>query len=206
MEATMATLLMENGEADDDSTDFKLGANSPGTWKPTGAYSVEITYKTIGGERVYEYKDAPTSPDFPLLPGATSFFQDQLKADDGLKALASAENGDQSLDLKITSDCIVIMRTDDEKEMTWSVDDVKQAIMTKGVGREGMYFGLRLIDQGISYLPGKFPTGRVCKQISFGAKLNTGGKPGDGHPFALNVIIEGTEDRIDPDIRNPGLA
>jgi hypothetical protein len=194
----MATAVLDNLEADEAEPEFKLGRNAPSGWDPMEAYSVEITYRTENGKHIYEYKDAPTSPDLPLLPRATAI-------EGAWKSLATHEAGG-GLDLKITSDCIVVMRTDDEKDISWSVDTAKQAIMTKGVGREDMYFGLRLYDQGIAYLPGDFPAGKVCKQISFGARLNSSGKPGDGHPFALYVMVEGTSDRIDPDIRNPGLS
>jgi hypothetical protein len=110
-----------------------------------------------------------------------------------------------SLDLGVVEDCIILMATEADKGLSWSLDT--DAFSLKDSADERYYFSLKYVDRGVAFDRASFPQGRKCTQICFGARLNVDRPERNRHAFSLNVELE-RDGRvlpilIDPDIQNP---
>lgn len=175
--------------------EFELAPDAPGGFYPDDAYSLELTYDF----------DANDKPVYAYRKTTESFFSTADSAVTSWSAFLPVEEFRNILDMHIRTNCMVVLRTDEDKDLFWSLQ--KDALTTKQ-DRKTYYFELRYRNGPYKYTRQTYP-GNTCKEISFKAKFNSA-NPGDRlHAFNFNVKYKARDgsmqsDIIDPDIRNPG--
>lgn len=215
----MATLNKDSALKDEgvDITMHRFGEDVPAGWQPSSAYSLELFYRCQGEDMEFSYEESFFSgTSFALKFGTalrTAALGEAMTAattERKLEKFVPADVLVKELDLRVRENCTVIIRAADGQELTWRSSP--EPIMAKDQDRRHLYFGLRMIDDadGRAYKPHNFPTGAVCKQISFGARVLPDWFPEESHAFGLHlraqscVAGEGIVDvNIDPDIKNP---
>lgn len=107
------------------------------------------------------------------------------------------------IDIKYDNVLVYIETVDNDKFQSLYWSQTKPAIVTK-LDRKHIY-GLLEYDYGNEDWRTAIPQNNLLRKIRFRARYNRNNilSPHTRHGFALNVLLNGSEEEIDPDIKNP---
>lgn len=162
---------------------------------------VELQYEIIGG--IYEFRYRTVL--YKIIPGAAPTKVDEIPwtpflRRDQSRSIVYREFLD--IDIKF-DDALVVMKTVDNRpfvNLYWS--QVKSALVTKR-NRQHIYGLLEYYYNG--QWTTTIPQGQLCREMRFRARYNRRNTLSrhSRHGFALNVLLNNSEEEIDPDIKNP---
>jgi hypothetical protein len=183
-----------------DLPEYPLFTNPPAGWVPEFSYAVELTYKYEGGVPLFAYRDLTS------YSNSRNIINKEL-SETPFGDYYTLDQFNKELDLTVNQNCQVVIKMDDDKDMSWSLE--RDAVTTKNILDSRYYFMLKYVRNRYGYPRPKFPAEEKCRQVSFGCLLNKDYPNLDQHPFNLNLIIVNPDGQdvkihIDPDIRNPG--
>lgn len=167
---------------------------------------LKLQYEIAGGDHIFRYSYEL----YRIIPGAapdkvsgrdwTPFLKRDIRRR-GREAISYKAFID--IDIKYDNVLVYIETVDNNefRNLYWSQS--KRAIVTK-LDRKHIY-GLLEYDYGTDDWRTATPQNDLLRKIRFRARYNRDNtlSPHTKHGFALNVLLNGSEEEIDPDIKNP---